>query len=204
MGIFWVFFVHGNMMDLSSGNLTACRLPLKEYAAYAFIWKWYIPYIPQNGNFSRVDDDKELDLGGHQYPELIDLWSWSSIELIYDKAYDDPIYNLCHFPILCGIETLTEPKWYRVSPVTSLESRYPVMGTNGNTKITLNKTIHFRGPIILTPSHWVTSPKKITDRLLCSVRNRSPQGYKGDGGDVVVHVGNLGGHWLGCCVIQRI
>ena len=33
----------------------------------------YIPYIPQNGNFSRVDDDKELDFGGHQYPELIDL-----------------------------------------------------------------------------------------------------------------------------------
>ena len=96
-GDFLGFFVHGNMMDLSSGKLTACRLPLKEYAAHAFIWKWYIPYIPQNGNFSRVDDDKELDLGGHQYPELIDLWSWSSIELIYDKVYDDPIYNLCHF-----------------------------------------------------------------------------------------------------------
>ena len=36
-GGFFVFFVHGNMMDLSSGNLTACRLPLQEYAAYAFI-----------------------------------------------------------------------------------------------------------------------------------------------------------------------
>ena len=70
----------GDMFGNTSWNLTQLALRLQEYA---FIRKWYIIYyIPQNGKFIRVHDDKEGDFGGHNHPKLLKLWSWGSIEII--------------------------------------------------------------------------------------------------------------------------